>query len=96
MGVRACCQQRCGPVNRVPPPPPPTPVLQGAADTLFALLHKYMRPHARIAYWCLLVPREPTRAIRHLFAADDSLAQEIYARDRVFFYSEFHLEVRLP
>lgn len=57
-----------------------------SAAELLELLASRLRPGGRIAYWNLLVPRSARR-----LPALGELSRELWQQDRVFFYSNFHL-----
>lgn len=50
------------------------------------------RPGARLAYWNMLVPRARPAALAARLRPLSELAAQLYARDRVFFYSRFVVE----
>lgn len=50
------------------------------------------RPGARLAYWNMLVPRGRPAALAARLRSLSELAAQLYARDRVFFYSRFVVE----
>lgn len=57
-------------------------------DVYGALVRK-ARPHARLAYWNMLVPRGPASdRVRPL----DTIAAGLHREDRAWFYSAFHLD----
>jgi S-adenosylmethionine-diacylglycerol 3-amino-3-carboxypropyl transferase len=50
------------------------------------------RPHARLAYWNMLAPRERPTEMAGMIAPLSELAGRLHRRDRAFFYSAFRLE----
>jgi S-adenosylmethionine-diacylglycerol 3-amino-3-carboxypropyl transferase len=65
---------------------------EDASAELLELLASRMRAGGRIAYWNLLVPRSrPERLADRLVPLREE-ADTLWARDRVFFYSAFHLD----
>jgi S-adenosylmethionine-diacylglycerol 3-amino-3-carboxypropyl transferase len=74
-----------------------------ATDEVFETIGERLRPGGRACFWNLLVPREPARdparavseapgpACRRLRPLR-ALADELYARDRSWFYRAFHIE----
>ncbi|MEC7984037.1 MAG: DUF3419 family protein [Myxococcota bacterium] len=65
---------------------------QEESNALFTLLHKRLRPKGRIAYWNLLVPRQSEGAGFHYLK---DLSENLWKRDRCFFYSRFLVEEKL-
>ncbi len=65
---------------------------EATSRRIFAAMVAVARPGARLAYWNMLVPRAcPTelgRGVRPL--AEE--AADLFARDRAFFYSAFHVD----
>jgi len=59
---------------------------EDGAQELFELVGSRLRPGGRIAYWNLLVPRSADG-----LPARRDLARGLWQQDRVFFYSDFHL-----
>lgn len=50
------------------------------------------RPHARLAYWNMLAPRQRPAAMAGRIVPLSELAARLHLRDRAFFYSAFRLE----
>jgi len=67
-----------------------------AAEALYAQLIHTARPHARLAYWNLLVPRTCPPSLRDRVRPLSDLAAKLHASDRTFFYSAFHIDEVLP
>jgi len=65
---------------------------EAAAAQLYGRLLEHARPGARLAYWNMLVPRRCPAAFRDRVTPLDTFAAELFARDRAFFYSAFHVD----
>ena len=50
------------------------------------------RPHARLAYWNMLVPRSRPESLAERLKSCDEEAEALFAEDRAFFYSRFVVE----
>jgi S-adenosylmethionine-diacylglycerol 3-amino-3-carboxypropyl transferase len=50
------------------------------------------RPHARLAYWNMLVPRSRPDSMAELLEPPGELSRTLFARDKAFFYSAFIVE----
>ncbi len=63
------------------------------SDNLFRLLAKKMTQNARLAYWNLYVDRKSPKnsGLKHL----DELSESLYAKDRFWAYSAFHVEEKI-
>ena len=59
---------------------------------LYGRLLDHARPGARLAYWNMLVPRCCPAVFRDRVTPLDMLATDLFARDRAFFYSAFHVD----
>jgi S-adenosylmethionine-diacylglycerol 3-amino-3-carboxypropyl transferase len=59
---------------------------------LYGLLLQRARPGARFAYWNMLAPRRCPDAYRARVSPLTGLAGQLFARDRAFFYSAFHVD----
>lgn len=62
------------------------------AERLYAELFELARPAARFAYWNTLVPRSCPAALLDRVQPQKKLAQELFARDRAFFYCNFEVD----
>ena len=49
-------------------------------------------PHARLVYWNMLVPRTRPEAMADRIRSLSSLATELHAKDKAFFYSALVIE----
>lgn len=67
-----------------------------ATETLYRRFLETARPGARLAYWNLLVPRACPESLRERVRPLRDLAAGLHARDRTFFYSDFHVDEVLP
>jgi S-adenosylmethionine-diacylglycerol 3-amino-3-carboxypropyl transferase len=67
-----------------------------AAHHVFAALTEQLRSGGRIAYWNLLVERTPPASLRDRLVPLTAEAEQLWRRDRVFFYQAFHIEERCP
>ncbi|XP_004346750.1 hypothetical protein CAOG_05065 [Capsaspora owczarzaki ATCC 30864] len=63
-----------------------------AADALFLAFANKFRVGGRLAFWNLFVPRCPSDSLRTYFSAHTELAKQVHSHDRLFFYSQFHVE----
>ena len=62
------------------------------SERIFRTLRDRSRTGARFAYWNMLLPRERPQTLSETIKPLDQLAQELYAKDRAFFYSRFVVE----
>jgi S-adenosylmethionine:diacylglycerol 3-amino-3-carboxypropyl transferase len=60
--------------------------------SLLARIAAVSAPHARLAYWNMLVARRRPEALAPFLAARDDVAAPLRARDRVPFYGDFVVE----
>ncbi len=65
---------------------------EDAGARLYGHLLDHARPGARLAYWNMLVPRSCPAAFRDRVTPLDELAASLFAVDRAFFYSAFHVD----
>lgn len=65
---------------------------EDAGTRLYGNLLDHARPGARLAYWNMLVPRACPTAFRDRVTPLDELAARLFAGDRAFFYSAFHVD----
>ncbi|MEZ5304115.1 MAG: DUF3419 family protein [Verrucomicrobiales bacterium] len=63
-----------------------------ASDALFAKIAEAGRPGGRIAYWNMIVPRQPPASLAGRLRLLDSLSAELHRQDKAFFYSTFRVE----
>ncbi|HEY2954852.1 MAG TPA: DUF3419 family protein [Candidatus Eisenbacteria bacterium] len=61
-------------------------------ERCYARLLERARPGARLAYWNMLAPRGIPEALAARARPLESLARELHARDRAWFYSRFHVD----
>lgn len=66
------------------------------SESIYRRLLGVSNPGARFAYWNMLVPRKAPAALADQVAPLTSLAEELFRRDRAFFYSAFVVEERQP
>lgn len=69
------------------------------ADTtsqLYGALLEHARPHARLAYWNMLVPRSRPDVFADRVRMLDAESARLFAKDRAFFYSRFLIDEVLP
>ena len=60
-------------------------------DTLWKELLRTARSGARIVYWDNLLHRQIPQQVAKQVHVESELAEKLYAKDRVFFYSAFHV-----
>ena len=65
---------------------------EAAYAALLAGIAAISSPHARLAYWNLLVPRRRPVALAPFLSAREDVAAPLRARDRVPFYGDFVVE----
>lgn len=63
-----------------------------AHRALLEALLDVTRPGARMAYWNMVVPRRGVDACPGAVRPLDALARRLFAKDKAFFYSAFHLD----
>jgi S-adenosylmethionine-diacylglycerol 3-amino-3-carboxypropyl transferase len=61
-------------------------------EALLRLIVRAARPKARLAYWNLFVPRSRPESMAGSLRSLTDRSQELFARDKAFFYSRFVLE----
>ncbi|MDD2599214.1 MAG: DUF3419 family protein [Kiritimatiellae bacterium] len=61
--------------------------------TLYSSLLQCARPHARFAYWNMLVPRSCPQSLHPDIIALEDEAGNLFKEDQAFFYSRFVLEM---
>ncbi len=61
-------------------------------ERIFQTLREKSRNGARIAYWNMLAPRRRPDSMAERIAPLEELSDELFARDRAFFYSRFVVE----
>ena len=61
-------------------------------EAMLRSIAKVSRRNARLVYWNLLVPRKRPEALADIIATHDDEARALYARDKAFVYSSFHVE----
>lgn len=62
---------------------------------LMSALIDRLRPGGRLAFWTLLVPREAPPELRARLRSHRDLGEELWRRDRAWFYGSFQLEEAL-
>lgn len=62
------------------------------SDRLYTNLIAVANPAARLAYWNTLVPRGRPEGLANEVLSLDDFSQELLARDRAFFYGNFHVD----
>jgi S-adenosylmethionine-diacylglycerol 3-amino-3-carboxypropyl transferase len=67
-----------------------------ATREIYASLIDVARPGARLAYWNAFVPRGRPAELAARARPLADLAAELHARDRAFFYGNFHVDETLP
>jgi S-adenosylmethionine-diacylglycerol 3-amino-3-carboxypropyl transferase len=65
---------------------------EDASADLLGLLGSRLRPGGRLAYWNLLVPRSLPGGRADGLSARRAESRELWRRDRVFFYRDFHID----
>ena len=65
---------------------------EDSTRALLARLAAMARPGARLAYWNMLAPRSRPDALAGILQPLEEEAQELFLKDRAFFYSRFVLE----
>lgn len=53
------------------------------------------RPGALVAYWCNQIDRQPPKELAKHFKAERAMEQDLFKRDRVFFYQSFNIKTVL-
>lgn len=61
-------------------------------EAVYSRLLAAARPKARFAYWNMLVPRECPEALANQITPQEDIAEDLFKKDRAFFYSRFVLE----
>ncbi len=61
-------------------------------EQLYGRLLEHARPGARLAYWNMLAPRRCPAVFRDRVTPLDVLAEQLFERDRAFFYSAFRVD----
>ncbi len=64
----------------------------GAHEAAYGTILETARPGARIAYWNMMAPRRAPDAFAGKVSSNQALADELKARDKAFFYSDFIVE----
>ena len=59
---------------------------------LLSNIHDHSTPDARIVYWNMLAPREADDAIKHKIKSLSKVSEELFLKDKAFFYSKFVVE----
>ena len=60
-------------------------------DAMFTVLAKRMVKGGRIAFWNHVCPRQPSAALSDRVKVLTGLSNELYRRDRVFYYCAFYV-----
>ena len=61
------------------------------ADELFSLLSKRIATKGRLAYWTLLVPRQPQQALNQQLCFLQDKSELLHRFDRTWFYNSFNI-----
>jgi S-adenosylmethionine-diacylglycerol 3-amino-3-carboxypropyl transferase len=61
-------------------------------EAMLRAIARVSRRGARLVYWNLLVPRKRPDSLSDIIATHDDEARALYARDKAFVYSSFHVE----
>jgi S-adenosylmethionine-diacylglycerol 3-amino-3-carboxypropyl transferase len=61
-------------------------------ERVYAALVGHARPGARLAYWNMLAPRGPARAVADRIEPLEELAAALHDRDRAWFYQRLHVD----
>jgi len=63
-----------------------------ACVEIYGTLLNYSRSGARLAYWNMLVPRQCPKKFENRVEYKTALSEDLFARDKAFFYSKFIVE----
>jgi len=66
------------------------------SSNLLARVASRANPGARLAYWNMLAPRSRPESMRDVLEPMSERAEELFRRDKAWFYQRFVLERRLP